>query len=62
RVNGEGLSLSNDQQQRRRKNGLSTTTSIIQRNGKSTRLTTNNETPLLSHLFMGTHNSTSDSI
>ncbi|CAF1421041.1 unnamed protein product [Adineta steineri] len=64
RVNGEGLSLSNDQQQqqRRRKNGLSTTTSINQRNGKSTRLTTNNETPLLSHLLMGTHNSTSDSI
>ncbi|CAF1462787.1 unnamed protein product [Adineta steineri] len=36
RVNGEGLSLSNDQQQqqRRRKNGLSTTTSINQRNAQ----------------------------
>ncbi|CAF0980580.1 unnamed protein product [Adineta ricciae] len=59
RVNGEGSSLSNDQQ-RRRKHGISTTTAIIHRNGKATRMTTTNETPLLSHLF-GTHHPTNDS-
>ncbi|CAF1114986.1 unnamed protein product [Rotaria sp. Silwood1] len=58
RVNGEGSSLSNDQQ-RRRKNGISTT-NIIRKNGKTTRIKTNNETPLLSHLF-GTQKYTSDS-
>ncbi|CAF2724584.1 unnamed protein product [Rotaria sp. Silwood2] len=58
RVNGEGSALSNDQQ-RRRKNGISTTT-VIRKNGKTTRIKTNNETPLLSHLF-GTHKYNSDS-
>ncbi len=56
RVNAEDLSLSNDQQ-RRRKNGTSSTITIIRKNGKTT---TNNETPLLSHLF-GTHKFNSDS-
>ncbi|CAF1382855.1 unnamed protein product [Rotaria sordida] len=58
RVNGEGSSLPNDQQ-RRRKHGISTTTSI-RKNGKTTRIKTNNETPLLSHLF-GTHTYDNDS-
>ena len=59
RVNGEGSSLSNDQQ-RKRKNGTSTTTTtLIRKNGKTTRVMTNNETPLLSHLF-GTHKSNND--
>jgi hypothetical protein len=57
RVNGEGSSLSTDQQ-RKRKNGTSTT--IIRKNGKTTRVISNNETPLLSHLF-GTHKSNNDS-
>lgn len=59
RVNGEGSSAASEQQ-RRRRFGTSTTTAIIHANGKTTRVTTNNETPLLSHLF-GTQRSTSDS-
>jgi hypothetical protein len=55
RINGEGSSVSTDYQ-RRRKHG----TSAIHKNGKITRVTTNNETPLLSHLF-GTQKTTSDS-
>jgi hypothetical protein len=51
RMNREGSSVSSDYQ-RRRKNG----TSVIHKNGK----TTNNETPLLSHLF-GTQKTASDS-
>lgn len=58
RVNGEGSSIPNDQQ-RRRKNGVSTATDA-RKNGKTARIKTNNETPLLSHLF-GTHKVNSDS-
>ena len=56
RVNGEGSpALDASQQRRERKNGISSTT------GKpSTGGLTNNETPLLSHLF-GTHKHNSDS-
>ncbi|CAF1098646.1 unnamed protein product [Rotaria magnacalcarata] len=58
RVNGEGSSLPNDQQ-KRRKNGTSTTTEI-RKHGKTTRIKTNNETPLLSNLF-GAHKYDCDS-
>lgn len=50
RVNGEGSSLSNEQH-RQRKHGVSKTTTVICKNGKTTKLNANNETPLLSHLF-----------
>ena len=59
RVNDEGSSLSDDHQ-RRRKNGVSTATTVIYNDGKTLQTTTNNETPLLSHLF-GTHNYKNDS-
>jgi hypothetical protein len=57
RVNGEGSPSIKDHQ-RRRKNGTSTT---IRQNGKTVGvITTNNEIPLLSHLF-GTHTYNNDS-
>lgn len=54
-VNAEDRSSVNNDQQRKRKHGLSSTINLRQ-NGKTI---TNNETPLLSHLF-GTHKINSD--
>ena len=60
RVNGEASSVTSDDYRRRRKNGVSTATTVIHNNGKTLQLTTNNETPLLSHIFR-THSYKNDS-